>query len=206
MNPIIVQWQGSLYDLHEYYIENRPRTFIFYPGLFIFFVLINDLCYWWAMGTAFPELLYGNSFQYYYKVQFPVAVLGALFDSLSFFVTLIIVRKALQASSKENFIGHLSIDLIIAILAAFWVLFVFSISGWIINFTETASNLANETLSDRNAMYQERVVAAVKEPTRNARNIYFGIVMGISAMIPTTIHLFMAAKSVIMVIVKRKPI
>ncbi|MBL4716655.1 MAG: hypothetical protein JKX95_08475 [Bacteroidia bacterium] len=206
MNPIIVQWQRSLYDLHEYYIENRPRKFIFYPGLFIFFILINDLCYWGAMWTAFSDLLIGRSFQYYYKVQFPVAILGALFDSLSFYVTLIIVRKALQTTSKESFIGHLSIDLIIAILAAFWVLFVFSISGWIINITESVSWFSNETLSDRNALYQERVIAAIKEPTKNIRNIYFGLVMGISAMIPTTIHLFMAAKSVIMVLLKRKPI
>jgi hypothetical protein len=77
------------------------------------------------MVTAFPELLIGSSFIYYFKIQFPVGILGALFDSLSFFITILIIRKALESSTTMKYIGHLSIDFIIAVLATFWVVFFF---------------------------------------------------------------------------------
>ena len=73
------------------------------------------MCYWLAMITAFPDLAFGPSFKFYFKVQFPVGILGALFDSLSFFITLKIIRKALRSNK----------------------LAVFSFSGWIISLTET---------------------------------------------------------------------
>ena len=52
----------------------------------------------------------------------------------------------------------------------------------------------NESLSDRGKLYEKRVAAAINNPTGKdeIKNIYFGIVMGISAIIPTAIHIFCA--------------
>ncbi len=180
MDSIINIWKDSLSRLLYFYETHRGPLYIFFPLLFIFFVSINILFYWWAMFTAFPFLIN----EYYFKVQFPVGFLGALFDSLSFFVTIFIIRHALRAKSSWEYIGHLSIDLIIAILATMWVVYVFSISGWLVQWFEAApSNL--EVRTDR---YEQMVVDAVANPTANKRNIYFGLIMGISAMIPTCIH------------------
>ena len=62
---------------------------------------------------------------HYIKLQIPVGLLGALFDSLSFFVTIWIIRRALASTKSIEYMFHLSLDFIIAILATLWVLFVF---------------------------------------------------------------------------------
>ena len=183
MDAIIISWKATLSRLLLFYDTHRGPLIIFFPLLFIFFVVVNILFYWWAMFTAFPFLI--NS--YYFKVQFPVGFLGALFDSLSFFVTIFIIRRALRTRKSGEYIGHLSIDLVIAILATIWVVYVFSVSGWLIRWFEaTPSDLTTRT--DR---YEQMVVDAVANPTGNLRNIYFGLIMGISAMIPTCIHITM---------------
>ena len=158
--------------------------FLFFPLLFVFFVIVNIAFYWWAMITAFPFLVN----YHYFKVQFPIGFLGALFDSLSFFATIYIIRRALRTRSVLEYVSHLSIDLVIAILATFWVVYVFSISGWLVNLIEYSSP---QTLADRNDRYEGMLAAAVANPTDNLRNIYFGIIMGISAMIPTCTHICM---------------
>ena len=43
----------------------------------------------------------------------------------------------------------------------------------------------------RTNQYANTVNDAIKNPTRNLQNIYFGIIMGLSAMIPTSIHFSM---------------
>ncbi|WP_133111849.1 hypothetical protein [Candidatus Scalindua japonica] len=139
------------------------------------------------MYTAFPELTHGYAGAYYYKVQFPVGILGALFDSLSFFVTVFIVRHAISSKKDIQYIAHLSLDLIIAIMATFWVVYVFSFSGWLVNLISATP----QVLAERNAEYQGLLSDAFTNPTANLRNIYFGLVMGISAMIPTCVHIFM---------------
>ena len=49
----------------------------------------------------------------------------------------------------------------------------------------------NETLSDRGKLYEKRVADAINNPAgeNELKNIYFGIVMGFSAMIPTAVHI-----------------
>lgn len=195
MNPIIERWRASLGRLYDVYAARRPPLYLFYPALFIFFVVINDLSYWLAMITAFPDLLVGPVADYYFKIQFPVAVLGALFDSLSFFVTLHLIRKALTSASPARFVGHLSIDILIAVLATLWVLFVFSFSSWLIRHFDAAHEV--EALAARQSVYAERIVSALQHPTANLRNIYFGLIMGISAMIPSCVHLTMGLKSIL---------
>ena len=82
----------------------------------------------------------------------------------------------------------------IALLATLWVLFVFSFSSWLIRHFDVAADI--QELAARQSVYQDRVVAALQEPTRNLRNIYFGLVMGTSAMIPSCVHLTLAMRSV----------
>ncbi len=187
MDSIITVWKDHLKQLLSFYEEKRGNVFSFYLLLFLYFIVINIICYWLAMYTAFPELTQGNAGVHYYKVQFPVGILGALFDSLSFFVTIFIIRHALCSKKDIQYVAHLSLDLIIAILATFWVVFVFSFSGWLVNLV----SFTPQVLADRNAEYQGLLLDAVAKPTDNLRNIYFGLVMGISAMIPTCIHIFM---------------
>lgn len=188
MNPIVHHWQQSLHTLHHLYVRHRPRKWLFFPLLFLFFVVINTGCYWWAMFTAFPNYVFGDETWHYFKVQFPVGFLGALFDSLSFFITVFIIRQSLRSTSSVSFVAHLSIDLLIAVVATFWVVFVFSFSGWLVGLTEAT----NEVLAERNAAYTHMVIDAIERPTHNVRNIYFGLIMGLSAMIPTCMHIAMA--------------
>ena len=164
------------------------------------------------MVTAFPSLVFGKTFGYYFKVQFPVGILGALFDSLSFFVTIVIVRRALLTLSNKIYIAHLSIDLVIAVLATFWVILVFIVSGWTVSFIETLGQpeeliqtYDHETnINKRTSKYVTTINDALKNPSKNIQNIYFGLIMGISAMLPTTIHFIMFLKSFFYIILNNK--
>ena len=189
-------WREDLKVMLEKFQAWRTNTGHYFLKIFIFFIFLNDLAYWFAIATAYPELLSGDEFLHYFKVQIPVAILGALFDSLSLYITLVVVRRALRSPSNLSYISHLSIDLLIAIAATFWVLFVFSISGWLVSFFPVQKTVEvkladNETLSDRGKLYEKRVADAINNPTgeNELKNIYFGIVMGLSAMIPTAVHI-----------------
>jgi len=192
-------WREDLAGILRKFETWRISTNFFSLKVFIFFVLINDLAYWFAIATAYSEIFATEKeLVYYSKVQFPVAILGALFDSLSLYVTLLVVRRALRSQSNMSYISHLSIDMLIAIAATFWVLFVFSISGWIVNLVPTKTKVKTpvitETLKDRNKVYADRAISAINNPTgeEEMKNIYFGIVMGFSAIIPTCVHIFCA--------------
>ena len=203
MDQIISCWRKDLDRALLFYQSKRSQGDSFFLFLFIFFVFLNITCYWFAMVTAFPSLVFGKTFGYYFKVQFPVGILGALFDSLSFFVTIFIVRRALLTVSTKIYIAHLSIDLVIAVLATFWVILVFIISGWAVSFIETIGHSEeliqtydHETnINKRASKYVSTVNDALKSPSKNIQNIYFGLIMGISAMLPTMIHFMMFLKS-----------
>jgi hypothetical protein len=197
-------WKKDLSGILNKFQAWRYNTKFFFLKIFIFFVFINDIAYWFAIATAYPEIFSGKEFDHYIKVQVPVACLGALFDSLSLYITILVVRHALITQSNISYILHLSIDLLIAIAATFWVLFVFSISGWIVSFIPTPQDNVvikkdyvkdkPDSLKARNKVYEQRVIKAIANPTgkEEIRNIYFGIIMGISAMIPTCVHIFYA--------------
>ena len=197
---IIAYWKKDLARVLAFY-EKRPKLTYFIPMLFVFFVVINIACYWFAMITAFPELVYGPPRHYYFKVQFPVGILGACFDTASFFVTLWIVRRALILQKAKQFYMHLSLDLVIAIIATFWVLFVFVFSSWFVRYFEPTVHVYD--IAYRQEVYEQRVVSAIKEPVRNFRNIYFGLIIGMSAMLPTLMHIFYALKSLSKVLFRR---
>jgi hypothetical protein len=188
---IILTWRSSLRNLLTIYETKRGSLITFFPKLFLFFVLLNILCYWWAMFTAFPQYIHGNERAHYFLLQFPVGFLGAIFDSLSFFVTIFIIRRALNSRSSPEYFAHLSLDLVIAVFATCWVLFVFSFSGWLICLFEANPEL----LGVRNEQYGQRLAVAVASPSDNIRNIYFGIIMGISASLPTFVHISIFVRS-----------
>ena len=125
----------------------------------------------------------------YIKLQIPVGFFGALFDSLSFFVTILIIRRALAARKTSEYVLHLSLDLIIAIMATFWVLFVFTFGGWLISIWKNAP----EPLTSRGAKYTNRAVQAIQDPMgrEKAKNIYFGVIMGVSAVLPTCLQILL---------------
>ena len=201
MHSTIITWKNSLRILLDYYEAKRGSLYVFYPMLFLFFVLINIMCYWWAMFTAFPELTRGIDGNHYFKVQFPVGFLGALFDSLSFFITLFIIRRALTAEKDLEYVSHLSLDLLIALLATFWVLYVFSFAGWLVHLFESV----RQDLSGRNEDYRRMLKDALSNPFANKRNIYFGLILGASAMLPTCGHIFLFLISFVRTIFKKRP-
>jgi hypothetical protein len=192
-HPIFALWKSSLRDLLGRYDRIRAARRRFMPWLFLFFLAVNLACYWLGVFTAFPELLAQGDWTYYFKIQFPVGLLGALFDTLSFYVTVYIVRQALRTTSARSYIAHLSVDLLIAAVATAWVLFVFWISGWVVSLTESDP----QTLAERAEKYEEVIVGAVTKPLASFRNIYFGIVMGFSTLIPTAVHLFMSLRAIV---------
>ena len=192
VNSVIFVWKRSLAKLLELYDRNKRPYPRFLALLFLSFVAINLACFWFAMFTAFPESTRGSAGAHYFKVQFPVGFLGAVFDSLSFFVTVFIVRRALRATSEASYVAHLSVDLLIAIMATWWVLFVFTISGWIISQFDARPE---QVLSHRTQLYEGRALDALRNPSASLRNIYFGLVMGASAMIPTAIHIWLSLRA-----------
>ena len=186
INQIISFWRKDLGRALLFYESKRSQGDSFFLYLFIFFVFLNTTCYWFAMVTAFPSLVFGKTFGYYFKVQFPVGILGAL----------LIV-------SNKIYIAHLSIDLVIAALAVFCVMLVFIISGWTVSFIETLSQSEEliqtydheKNINKRTDKYVSTVNEALNNPSKNIQNIYFGIIMGISAVLPTMIHFMMFLKS-----------
>ena len=185
-------WRKDLSLFFERFQPWRTNTRFYFSKIFIFFGIINDIAFWFAIVTAYPEIITSETeLLHYTKVQIPVA----LFDSLSLYITLVVVRHAILSLSNMVYIFHLSIDMLIAIVATFWVLFVFSISGWLVSFIPIKSEIErHESLEYRNKAYADRAVATIKNPTgkEEMRNIYFGMIMGFSAIIPTCVHIFCA--------------
>lgn len=192
---VVSIWKQSLAKLLAFYDCRRGSLRSFFPKLFLFFIVLNITCYWWAILTAYPHEAFGSEKSHYFLIQFPVGCLGALFDSLSFFVTIYIARRALRATSTRSYIAHLSIDFIIAILATWWVLLVFSISGWLVSWIQQSP----ESFTQRSYVYERRLTEALSNPTRkeSIKNIYFGIIMGISAFLPTLTHLTLSFRSIV---------
>jgi hypothetical protein len=195
MAEIVAIWRDSLHTILDRYERKKISTWLFFPLLFVFFIILNIACYWWAIYTAFPYYMQTHEASHYIKLQIPVGFFGALFDSLSFFVTIWIIRRALAARKTSEYVFHLSLDLIIAIVATFWVLFVFTFGGWLISIWENAP----EQLTSRGAKYTNRAVQAIQDPMgrENAKNIYFGVIMGVSAALPTFFHILLFLSSLL---------
>lgn len=184
MDAVLETWRASLTGLLQRYEAGRGPWWRFVPRLFGVFVVLNASCYWLGLLVAYPDKLLGPDAMHYVWLQVPVGVLGAVFDTSSFFVTVAIVRRALRTRGTLEYLGHLSIDVLIAGLATLWVLLVFSVSGWVLSHLEAQPEL----LAARNAEYEQRLIEALTNPRGQWRNIWFGVVMGISASLPTLVH------------------
>tara|TARA_B100001063_G_C16461953_1_gene403560 strand:+ start:39 stop:647 length:609 start_codon:yes stop_codon:yes gene_type:complete len=187
-------WKKYLIIALKLFLEISKNTSYFKLKTVIFFISINILFYWIAMVVAFPELIFGSSSLEYFLLQFPVGILGGFFDSLSLIITIYIIKRAITSYSSFMYLAHLSIDLLIACIATMWVLFVFIFSGWLISFLI----LNPENLLIRKDIYEERIISAINNPTGKSelKNIFFGIIMGLSAMLPTLLHLYLFLKSI----------
>ena len=204
LSTVFSHWRTSLLIFRHWFEGLRQSTTWFLPKVFLGFVAINLLCYWWALLTAYSDLLFGPKTTEFVLTGFPVAMLGAVFDSLSLFVTLLLIDRALAAKSNLSYVGYLSVDLFIAVLATFWVLFAFMISGWIVSLV-----LQNpETITERTNMYSGRFWDALSNPLdrENLRNIYFGVLMGASALLPTLFHIGMALRSLLRTVIEAMPL
>ena len=189
-------WKTSLAELLYFYEERRPPLRRFFPWLFLFFIVLNAACYWLAMYTAYPTYMETPEARQYLLLQFPVGFLGALFDSISFFITIWIIRRALECKSTVEYIGHLSLDAVIAVIATFWVLFVFTWGGQIVSSIDALfSDSVPETILERTNKTTIRVQQAIENPAGNWRNIYFGLIMGVSASLPTVTHFLLFCRA-----------
>ena len=72
-----------------------------------------------------------------------------------------------------------------------WVVLVFVVSGWAMSYILGSP----EQLSDRSSVYQGRLLQALLNPFGNIRNIYFGLIMGISAALPSCIHFLLFVRA-----------
>ncbi|MDV7339287.1 hypothetical protein RYZ26_06760 [Terasakiella sp. A23] len=184
-------WRQSLRSFLDWFEKRQSQSGCFLVKLFVFFAGLNFACYWWALFTAYPQHLASHKAIEYQLMGFPVALMGSIFDSFSLFVTILMVRRALKTDRTGVYLAYLSVDLFIAILATFWVLFAFVASGWLVNIV-----LDNpETFNQRTALYEGRVWNAIFNPfaENNIKNVYFGVLMGASALLPTLLHISMAS-------------
>lgn len=188
---LFTNWRQSLVRLLACFEAPRARSEHFNKKFFALFIGLNLACFWWALLTAYPEKLLTHEAREITLMSVPISVLGGLFDFLSLFVILHIARRALEATSNRVFISYLCIDLVIAIAATAWVLFVFTISGWLVNLALSLP----ETLGQREQRFWSALLNSFH--AESIRNIYFGIIMGASAMLPTMIHLYHALRAVV---------
>lgn len=200
---IFDHWRTSLQSFLQWYEQRRDKAAHFYFKLFGAFVLLNGLCFWWALLTTYPSLLVGPKSQEYVLMGGPVAILGAVFDCVSLLVTLFMIRQALLTRSNWRYLCYLSVDLVIAALATAWVLFAFMLSGWLVNQILSIP----ETFEARTVLYEGRFWTALRDPLNadNLRNIYFGVIMGASALLPTLFHLCLAVRSLAHGLTTRTP-
>ncbi len=61
-----------------------------------------------------------------------------------------------------------------------------------------------QDLVSRSKVYTEWLISALEKPADNTRNIYFGLIMGVSAMLPTCGHVFMFIMSLFRTIIPPK--
>ena len=130
-------WQQELFNILSFYQTYKTKHPFFFLRLLAFFFLVNAACYWLAVFSSFPGLL--SDPVRMFKIQLTVALLGGLFDSLSFFITIWLIQQASKAYNGLEFAGILSVDLIIAVIATAWVLLVVLLATWLVGPPDEAS-------------------------------------------------------------------
>lgn len=194
-------WKQHLQQFLNWYESAQQHSKFFVVKVFFLFFLLNFACFWIALSTAYPQYLTGVKAMEYKLMSIPVGIMGSLFDTLSLYITIWMIKRALNAKNIAVYFSYLSVDFFIAIVASFWVLFAFIASGWVVNLI-----LENpETFNQRTALYESRVDKMMTNPLApgNLKNMYFGFLMGASAFIPTLVHIWMAFISMISYLLKK---
>ena len=52
MNGVIATWRDALHQVLDLYERKRGAIQVFFPLLFLFFIVLNIVCYWWAIYTG----------------------------------------------------------------------------------------------------------------------------------------------------------
>jgi hypothetical protein len=187
-------WKIFLEKTLNWFSEKNEKTNYFHFKLAMFFIIVNFTFFWIGLYTTYPHLLESRKAIEYQLMSIPVSLMGATFDFLSLYITIWIAKFAVKSGKTSTYFKMIFIDLAIAILATFWILFAFISSGWIVNII-----LENpETFNQRTELYERRLDKIFNNPLNsdNIKNLYFGILIGCSAFFPTLIHLSMAFTSI----------
>ena len=175
MNGIISIWRDALHQVLDIYERKRGSIKIFFPLLFLFFIVLNIACYWWAIYTAFPFYMQTHEASHYIKLQIPVGFLGALFDSLSFFVTIWIIKRALASTKTSEYVFHLSLDLGNCDFGHALGLFVFSFGGWLISFgNQHLSNLQKEEINTPPVQFRHLKIQQAEKTQKYLLRTHYG--------------------------------
>lgn len=191
---MLKQWIVYLKKILKVIDQKKKNKIRFTIIIITFFFVLNFICYWIGLYIVFNELLYTKKAIEYKYMSIPVASMGALFDYASLWITIKLARIAVKSKRNRVYILVISIDIITAILATFWILFAFISAGWIINLV-----LDNpETFNQRTELYEKRLDKLISDPFHpySLKNLYFGILIGASAFLPTIIHLTLALISI----------
>ena len=141
VHEVMSRWRNALTRIVELYDQYRLRPY-FHGKLFLVLWAMNILCYWWAMGTAFPEITFGERFGYCFKMQFPVGFFAAAFEQCSVYFSVFLVRRAIRARDNRSYLRHLTfdvvIDLVIGVIATAWIIASFGVSSWLVNYVDRA--------------------------------------------------------------------
>ena len=218
--PFLESWRKSLQGFVDWYDRRNQKKPVFFLSLFLLFTLFNITCFWIATKLNTPELIADPvQFSHLKRVQFPVGILGAFFDCLSLIVTATLIRWALKKETVDQIVKILSLEAFVTVFASVpIVILVFSLSGWIagnnegIKFSSKSNTQQHAThnmdsketsaisknssgLSGRFEVYQSAFLNIIQKPGEYAHHIYFGLIVALSTLLPSLIHLFLLTKA-----------
>jgi len=185
MTDIFIIWKAALERVLEKFTSLRSTPF-FGLKIILFFIFLNMCSFWVAMSTTIPQQI--SYFpKFYFFLSLPLSLFGMIFDIISLGITIFLIKKAISTNGKITFLFHIIADIIIAVFTTFWVVYTFSISAWMAHQLYSDSNYPFY-LIDKFLNYQSLLTKAWDDPLSNLRNIYIGLLLGISSAIPTFIH------------------
>ena len=162
MNKIIQGWRNSLHKVLDFYEKRHGKPIFFIPILFFFFTILNITCYWLAIYTAFPFYMQTHEASHYIKLQIPVGLLGALFDSLSFFCNHLDYSEWFSCVNKIH-------RIYVSSIIGFYHRYPCHLVGLICLFfrwlADQSLEQVPEELGQRGSKYTQRAVQAIQDPT-----------------------------------------